>query len=121
MKKIQDRIIQKLQFLNFNFAGAIGETQTDTIKIDNDYDKIVGIALKSELYGEACTIEEFSFNTRNEMFPKGIMAQNIQFFDGGYFPVEIMDMENKTVTLTLKNYLAASPRKVQVTLILEKK
>ena len=120
MKKIQDRIIQKLQFLNFNFTGAIGETQTDTIKIDNDYDKIVGIYLKSSLFGEASTIEEFSFNTRNEMFQKGIMAQTIQFFDGGYSPVEILDMENKTVTLTLKNYLSVA-RKVQVILMLEKK
>jgi hypothetical protein len=117
MKKDEiEVVVQRVRTLNFDFTGAIDEEKSDTFNVDTGFDKVTGIELLSTYYADPTEIVEMDFDTKRERFPKGLLAN---FFQDRIVPVDFNNMEQKNVSVTLKNKVAVA-RKVQIVLYLER-
>ncbi len=112
------KVVKKVQNLNIAFAGVLDEVVEAELTIDLNFNKVVGVGGLSEQYQDLSVVEGISFDSKSDLFDRGLRFGFFQSLNNEYIPIDIPNMNRKKVRVRLRNKQAVA-REVQLFFIVE--
>lgn len=109
---------KKVQSLNIAFPGVLDEVMEAELTIDLNHDRVIGIGGLSEQYQDLSVVEEIAFDSKSDLFDRGLRFGFFQSLNNDYIPIDIPNMNRKKIRVRLRNKQAVA-REVQLFFIVE--